>query len=62
MRVDDTTTASSGSICKMLNPDHRVYRFARNREDFIVFACNFTPVPARLPGRGPQRRALPRAV
>ena len=20
-------------------------RFARNREDFIVFACNFTPVP-----------------
>ena len=30
-------------------------RFARNREDFIVFACNFTPVP-----RGGYRIGVPR--
>ncbi len=31
-------------------------RFARNREDFIVFACNFTPVP-----REGYRIGVPRA-
>ena len=36
-------------------------RFARNREDFMVFACNFTPVPReRLPHRRAEGRPLPR--
>ena len=38
-------------------------RFARNREDFIVFACNFTPVPREGYRIGvPRSRTLSRTV